>query len=46
MAQKPTDQMRTYWREKKAAWRKQNPNKDKQYEGKKTGHNTRVEKKR
>lgn len=42
MATKPNDGMRAYWREKKAAWRKQNPNKDKEYEKKNSGHNSRV----
>ena len=46
MAVKPTEGMREYWREKKRAWRKQNPGKDKQYEKRgNTGHNKRVEKK-
>jgi len=41
---KSTEAMRKYWREKKAAWRKDNPNKDKEYEKKKTGHNKKVSK--
>ena len=45
MATKPTDAMRKYWREKKSAWRKQNPNKDKEYQNKRSGHNSKVEKK-
>ena len=39
---KSTEAMRKYWRDKKRAWRKDNPNKDKEYENKKTGHNTKV----
>lgn len=42
MAEKITNEMRRYWRDKKRAWRKANPKKDKEYENKKSGHNTKV----
>lgn len=46
MADKVTEDMKRYWRDKKRAWRKKNPGKDKQYEKRgNTGHNSRVEKK-
>lgn len=42
MAIQPNDNTRKYWKEKKRAWRKKNPNKDAEYEKKNTGHNKKV----
>ena len=36
MATKPNDNTRKYWKEKKREWRKENPEKDKEYERKNT----------
>lgn len=45
MAEKITEPMRKYWRDKKREWRKANPKKDKDYQGKNSGHNSKVENK-
>ena len=46
MADKVTEDMKRYWRDKKRAWRKKNPNKDAEYSRKNSGHNSRVEQKK
>lgn len=46
MAGKVTEDMKRYWRDKKRAWRKANPNKDAEYAKKNSGHNSKTEQKK